>query len=374
MSNPPPPAFVRHAVLEENASYAVRLDWTNPVTYDKIIVAWGPGNTEDAPSPNTFEPSADATNYTIHGFQPGSTWVVKIEGGTADAFGVSYSGWVAAVVTFPVFPQLLLYRTTGVTFATAILSGTRIGGPHLTNQIGTWDSNWTQLVPFALGGQRFLLWYKQADGSVWMAPLVDDVDGDGLSGVAHAVRTVDLENKPLDWGSGWTHVVATVAPFSSSPFVLLYAPPDNSGQGGGRNAFLSAPIVSPTQIGNQTVVTLGKGVQDQDWAQIVPFVFDNDHYLLFYNRSTGNAYTAPVMSETQIGDLTPIGTWETDWDLMTSFVIEAGSFLLLYKRNGDAWTTPFSSSTHVPNPTQIGGAGGAGKWETDWALIVPFNN
>ena len=289
----PPPYSVQFAVIGESAPYDIRLDWTNTVQYDKIIIAWGLGNTEDAPCPNSYQLDGDAKTYTISGFQPGSTWVVKMAGQFEGLFGGwTYSDWTAKVLTLRGYPQLLFYQqNTGLAFTAAIVSSTQIGGPNLIQQLEPpWDPKWTQLVPLALGDQRFLLWYKQQDGSVWMAPLGNA--GNGLSSVATPVRSLDLENKPLDWGNGWTHVV----PVSSfeEPYVLLYAPPDNSRQGGGRNAFVSAPIRSPTQIGNQTVATLGKGVQDQDWSQIVPFGFDGDQFLLFYNRATGNAYTASV--------------------------------------------------------------------------------
>ena len=76
----PPPYSVQFAVIGESAPYDIRLDWTNTVQYDKIIIAWGLGNTEDAPCPNNYQLDGDAKTYTISGFQPGSTWVVKVAG------------------------------------------------------------------------------------------------------------------------------------------------------------------------------------------------------------------------------------------------------------------------------------------------------
>ena len=57
-------------------------------------------------------------------------------------------------------------------------------------------------------------------------------------------------------------------------------------------------------------MTTTERVKNQPWSIIAPFVVNDSTFLLFYNQETGHTHTAPVVSETEIGEITQIGVWD----------------------------------------------------------------
>jgi hypothetical protein len=187
MSSTPEPQLLAAAPPVNNGTtFSIRLSWVNPVKYDKLQVAWGVGTLPTSPSPSSAELDPALQSYTIAGFSPSTTVVLKVQGAVhgdlllgqnpADLY---WSGWAAVNVVVPhsLNEVLLLYkRTTGNVFTAPITAGTQIGA---LTQIGTWDNNWTQLSSFVVGGTPFLLLYKQSDGSVWTAPVTSGANRSG---------------------------------------------------------------------------------------------------------------------------------------------------------------------------------------------------
>jgi hypothetical protein len=96
-------------------------------------------------------------------------------------------------------------------------------------------------------------------------------------------------------------------------------------------------------------------------------VVDGNSFLLFYNQSTGNAFTALISTGSEIDALSPIGIWDKNWTQITSFVVGGNPFLLLYKESdGSTFTAPIISGKQVGPLTNIG------TWDKDWALIGPM--
>jgi hypothetical protein len=122
----------------------------------------------------------------------------------------------------------------------------------------------------------------------------------------------------------------------------------------------TAPITSETHIGD----TVHIGDWAADWDRISSFEFSGTPYLLFYRRSDGGAFTAPILSPSQIGPLTGIGRWEQDWAQIVPYRFNGAPYLLFYRDTGPVFSSPILSGTQIGATTSIG------TWENDWLHIV----
>jgi hypothetical protein len=364
----PQPQFLTASLSQVGGTYTILLRWINAVNYDRIVVAWGVGTLPTSPAPSSAEPDASAETYTIAGFLPSTSFVLKVQGGVhgdltqgTDPFELYYSDWTAIVVAVPelndFLPHLLFYRQhsllSAVTiksvkaFTAPILSGTNIGP---TTSIGNWETDWTQLPSFVFNGGRFLLLYSQTGGKVFTAPI--------MSGIA--IGTPVLIG---GWESDWAQIVTFVPP-GGQPSFLLYR---QTGE------VFTAPIVE-----GPGVPWVGTKPQliftEPGWSQIASFTVPNgDPFLLFYSQSTGKAVTRRITSGTTFDGELPITVvgdppgWSKDWAIISSIVSGGVPFLLFYDRTtGNAFTAPINSGTLIGKLT------GIGTWEKDWAHIGLF--
>ena len=410
MPSVPPPLLFLPAplLLEAGGTFAITLSWTNAVNYDKVIIASsagsGPASQQDL--------DGSTENYTFHGFPPGTSIVLSVKGGVhgdllegTDPAEWYYSDWASTTVQTPLpgasvltgaFPQLLLYKqSTGSTWTMPIFSGTTFGK---IMQIGAWDNissknggPWSQLVPFVifglkLGGTQCLLLYKQKTGEVWSGLLADDVTT-GLSSIAPVVvRWLDPSGAPITWETDWTQILSVVV--GGNPVLFFYSPPPQKpvipGQPPRPGRFFSAPLLSPIAIGDTTAMTTTERVKNQPWSIIAPFVVNDSTFLLFYDQETGHTYTAPVVSETEIGEITQIGVWDNisstkdggPWSQLAAFTVGGAPFLLLYKQStGITWTMPIFSGTTFGKIVQIGAWDNISSTKDGgpWSHIGPFN-
>jgi hypothetical protein len=381
MSTPDPPQLLAAASPVNNGTtFSIRLSWVNPVKYDKLQVAWGVGTLPTSPSPGSAEPDPASQSYTIAGFSPNTTVVLKVQGAVygdplagQNPAELIWSGWAAINVVVPnsLNEVLLFYRPDeGVASTATITSGTLIGDITKIG-VGGWEKDWTQLTSFFVGGMPFLLLYSQSGNNTFSAPVIS---GPNI-GTPTKIHTVKQREVPLASEAahdivqmpGWSQITFFVV---GGPFLLFY----NQKTG---DTF-TAPIVSGTVVGPPTqIASVGT-----DWTLITSFVFGGSivggsivggsPFLLFYNQSSGMTFTAPIVTGSLIGNRTQIGRWDGTWNnapcsQITSFVVGGSPFLLLYKQlDGSIWTAPIISDT------QIGQVGQIKTTATDWALIGPL--
>jgi hypothetical protein len=351
-------------------TFSITLLWVNSVKYEEVNVAWTVATKPDG-SAIPHDPSAQS--YTIDGFSPSQTVVLSVRGAVhgdlfgenPDLTGLYYSDWARVTVTVPnsLNEVLLFYRPDeGVASTATITSGTLIG--NITKiGVGGWEKDWTQLTSFFVGGMAFLLLYSQSGKNTFSAPVISGPDI-GTPTKIHTVkqREVPLAADDIVQMSGWSQIAFFVA---GGPFLLFY----NQKTG---DTF-TAPIVSGTLIGPPTqIASVGT-----DWTLITSFVVGGsivggNPFLLFYNQSSGMTFTAPIISGSEIGNRTQIGRWDgtwnnAPWSQITSFVVGGSPFLLLYKQSdGSIWTAPIISGTQIGQVSQIR------TTATDWALIGPL--
>ena len=149
---------------------------------------------------------------------------------------------------------LLLYRQSDGKAFTAPLSTAEKPGAFTvgaTTQIGLWEKDWSQIVPFCVNGDWFLLLYRQTDGRAFTAPVV-------FKG-QNAAPTFGTPTQVGLWENDWSQIL-TYNP-SGTTYILLYRESDG--------AAFAAPINSSTAIGHVSKV----GVWEKDWSQIVPVPF-----------------------------------------------------------------------------------------------------
>lgn len=255
--------------------------------------------------------------------------------------------------------HLLLYRQSGTIFDLPVQPGPTFGD---TSAMGTWDNDWTHIVPFGPPTEPYFLLYKKSSGKVFTMPILSA----GEYGTASPSST---------WETDWEHIV----PFSVSghDYLLLY-------RASGEVFYL--PILPGPKFGAS--VHLGTWVNDL--AHICYFAIEGQPFFLLV-RKNGEAFTARISFGQTVFEPgfpahsgkpsveSPIhtGQWETDWALIRVFTIHGSPYVLFYRTSGEVFISEITlpAITFLPPESQrpsIGQTIPAGTWETDWAEIAPF--
>ena len=95
---------------------------------------------------------------------------------------------------------------------------------------------------------------------------------------------------------------------------------------------------------------------------------ENIPYLLLYRAYDGMAYSSEIKTPTYISESPKaIGNWDKDWSIIEPFVFKGSSYLLFYRKiNGEAYYSKIEGSTQVTSTTSLG------TWYKKWEIIKSF--
>jgi hypothetical protein len=133
--------------VQSYTSETVQLAWYDGDTYDKVLVAWGPGNSASDPASNQVD--VDAASATVAGFSENSftidgvdtasskSYVFKVKGGQkSDIFGSGiswdYSDWDSIVW---MAPGISSFGGSSSSVAPVIIYGVQPDGPQASGNL-----------------------------------------------------------------------------------------------------------------------------------------------------------------------------------------------------------------------------------------------
>ena len=352
-------------------TFTANLTWTAIRTYDKIIVAWGPGDSADSPSPSSVDLGGSATSYSIKGVPANTSFVFKVEGATRVdiVFTVDWqhSGFIAVVALTPdsskllgATPQLLFYSRSRPKVNNAFLAAF-YPHPQKNNvfdvdspvQIGGWERDWKAVTLLELpDGKRLLL--HRDNGQTFSARLWKNGPGVAIDGA-----------KPVDnWAADWTQITSFT--FLGETRLLFYR--------AALDGFAFIATVSPSGDGVSVGQLAFVGHWEQDWIQVKALKFNNEAYIVLYRPSSQDghlAFAAHVIvreGRIDVDTAVPIGL-PAGLKLITPLSLPDGrTYLLLYRNDGVPFVSQVIASAKgidVTPPFQI-----ANGWEADWSEIV----
>lgn len=204
--------------------------------------------------------------------------------------------------------KLISYdRSYGQGIVYNVENGGKIG--NIVQAQSGWRKTWSQIVPFNVDDQKFVLFYEGKNGFAE----VYQMDERGKIGG----RTYSASN----WRKTWDKIVPYTV--NGKEYLLFY-----------ENDRGHASIYRLNSNGSLGNLTFNTTSWSRYWTKLVPYKVDGEEYLLFYSNLLGTGQIISLKENGTFGKTTFLSrSWRKTWDQVLFHKVDGREMMIFYEKD-----------------------------------------